>query len=110
MSVDQADVIDIAGRDKTTGQIVLTISDHLDWEHEQQHLLILEEKLNTYLRYIESGEIQEQYPDAKKGGVQIRIAGVHPLSKGASDYFDQAKKIVEDAGHSLIFEQSEVSE
>lgn len=42
MSIEQADVIDAIVVDKETGQVVLTISDHLEWGDD--HLLLLQEK------------------------------------------------------------------
>lgn len=43
---------------------MLTISDHLDWDNEQGHLRTLQEKLNLYLAFIESGELLVKYPQA----------------------------------------------
>jgi hypothetical protein len=34
------------------GSAVLTVSDHLPWDNIDQHLYCLQEKLNTYLRFI----------------------------------------------------------
>ena len=55
MSVDQTKIIDIISKSKD-GEIVLTISDHLDWKNLQEHLLLLQEKINTYLTFLESKE------------------------------------------------------
>lgn len=37
------------------------ITDHLDWEHEDIHLEILQDKINTYLQYIEGKQYLKQY-------------------------------------------------
>jgi hypothetical protein len=37
MSVEQTDVVDIISTDRETGQVVLTISDHLDWSDSVGH-------------------------------------------------------------------------
>lgn len=66
MSVDQINVVDFIGVDNSTGHVVLTITDHIEWiDGDSEHLLLLQEKLNTYLSFVESGEILETYPDAK---------------------------------------------
>jgi hypothetical protein len=65
MSVEQTDVVDIISIDRETGHVVLTISDHLDWSDSVGHQAILQKKLNTYLAFIESGEILGQCPKAK---------------------------------------------
>ncbi|MGI8772162.1 MAG: DUF6572 domain-containing protein, partial [Acidobacteriaceae bacterium] len=63
MSVDHADVIDIVSIDKAAGEVVLTISDHLDWSNTVEHQTALQKKFNSYLAFTESGEILQQYPD-----------------------------------------------
>ncbi|MBC6110685.1 DUF6572 domain-containing protein [Pedobacter fastidiosus] len=64
MSVIQVDKIDFIGIDGKTKKVALTISDHLDWDDEYYHLSVLQEKINAYLRFIESGEIYDVYPDS----------------------------------------------
>jgi len=59
MSINELRVIDIVSKKKNSC-IVLTISDHLDWEKTKEHLLLLEEKINTYLSFLESGDVYEK--------------------------------------------------
>jgi hypothetical protein len=73
VSVEQTDVVDILGIDRETGHVVLTISDHLDWSDTVGHQMILQKKLNRYLAFVESGEILEQYPNAKNRPVAFRV-------------------------------------
>jgi hypothetical protein len=56
MSVENNEVIDVVSVDKQ-GNAILTISDHLEWSEDNEHLLILQTKINTYLGSIESGEL-----------------------------------------------------
>lgn len=99
MSVDQTNVIDAIGVDSATGEVVLTIADHLEWtESDNDHLLLLQEKLNTYLSFIESGEMLETYPDAKGRAVLIDIVCKYPMSQQAQGFYNQVGRIVEGAG------------
>jgi hypothetical protein len=42
MSIEQTDVVDFVGIDKKSGDALLTISDHLAWDQdEDEHLLLL---------------------------------------------------------------------
>ena len=75
MSVEQTDKIDFIGSDKESNSIILTISDHLDWEDSERHLLLLQEKLNNYLAFCESGEILEVYPQAKNKHISTFTKG-----------------------------------
>ena len=55
MSVEDDTVVDIIGIEKATGQVVLTISDHLAWDDD--HLRLLERKIATYINFVESGQL-----------------------------------------------------
>jgi hypothetical protein len=63
MSVEQPSGVDAIGINTDSGMLHLTLSDHLPWD--TGHLLALQEKLNSYLAFLESGEIYSVYPQAK---------------------------------------------
>lgn len=106
MSIDQTNVIDAIGVDNQTGEVVLTIADQLEWTgSDNEHLLLLQEKLNTYLRFVESGEIMKVYPDAKERTVIIDVTCKHALTESARNFFTQVSPIVSGAGMSLRYRQ-----
>jgi hypothetical protein len=75
MSVEQPNVIDFISTDDNSDTVFLTISDHLDWDDDiHEHLLLLQEKINSYLKFVETGEIESEYPKAKGKKRRIRIA------------------------------------
>ena len=98
MSVEQDGVIDIISTDRLTGDVTLTISDHLDWQDSGAHLLMLQRKLNRYLAFIESGEIFEQYPITKGRAIAISVVFQIAPNESAREFLSQAKRIVEGAG------------
>jgi hypothetical protein len=103
MSVDQTNTIDFASIDNATGDLWLTISDHLPWdENEGNHLALLQNKLNAYLRFIESGEVLK-LPGAEGRSVVINLVGKFPLSQEADSYFAKARGAIEGAGFRLQF-------
>ena len=65
MSVLDEDVVGAIGVETTSGKVILTVADHLDWADEKGHLLALQKKLNGYLAFVESGELNEVYPDSR---------------------------------------------
>lgn len=71
MSIEQTNSVDAIGIDNDNGFIVLTISDHLEWNEEHHYLL--QEKINSYLSFIESGELVVNYPSAEGKKVLIKI-------------------------------------
>ncbi|WP_342315746.1 DUF6572 domain-containing protein [Lysobacter sp. FW306-1B-D06B] len=67
MSILESDKVDMIGSPLTdAGIVVLGIADHLPWEsgEDEQHLLLLQEKINRYLAFIESGEMVVAFPAA----------------------------------------------
>lgn len=56
MSVEDLNTIDCIGIPiETPHEVNLGISDHLEWDASlDEHLYLLQEKINTYLRFIES--------------------------------------------------------
>src|SRR5437867_5010001 len=73
MSVENLNVIDFVSIDKNEN-VVLTISDHLEWDINNEHLLILQNKINNYLASIENGSFYENYPKRKDRNIVISIA------------------------------------
>jgi len=104
MSIEQTDVVDFVSVDKKSGDALLTISDHLAWDqNEEEHLLLLQNKLNAYLRFIESGEVLRKFPEVDGRSVVINVVGQFPLSERASLFFEKASVAIRDAGFKLQF-------
>lgn len=105
MAVDEPNKIDFVAYDKTKTFVDLVISDHLDWrENEGEHLLILQDKLNTYLEFKEGGQLVERFPWAASLPVTIKIMAKYPLSPQAEKFLRLAKDPVEETGAALVFE------
>jgi hypothetical protein len=104
MTIDQTDIVDFVSFEKTTGDVMLTISDHHDWsENEGNHLMLLQSKLNYYLAFIESGELADKFPKARGCEVVIKIMGKYPLSKMAAQFIEIASATIHNAGFKLQF-------
>ncbi|MBZ2205926.1 DUF6572 domain-containing protein [Massilia soli] len=98
MTVEQTNKVDLISVDPKTDEVVMTISDHLDWADKATHLLLLQEKINSYLAFIESGEILDSYPNAKGRPVVIDVVFKHEIDPEAGDFLAIATEIVEAAG------------
>lgn len=104
MSIDQTDVVDFVTIEEQSGDVLLTISDHLFWgENDSEHMYLLQEKINTYLRFIESGEIFTKFPMTKGKNIAINVVGQFPLSEEAATFFDNAGVVIRQAGFALKF-------
>jgi hypothetical protein len=104
MTVEESAKIDFAAIEPQSDEMRLIISDHLDWTDEGEHLLLLQSKLNTYLAFIESGEIYAKLPKAVGLKIVIEVVGKFPLSEEASKFYRLAGGAIKDAGFSLRFE------
>ena len=83
MSIASATIVDVVSTDPASGEVVLTISDHLDWT-ESEHFSLLESKISAYLSFVESGQLIEAYPFARDRRVRIDLVLLHTPSASAS--------------------------
>ena len=97
MSVDQKDKVDFIST-APDGKVVLTISDHLPWDKENEHLLVLQDKLNSYLMFIESGEIVESYPAAKNKNLIIEVRMQYEPNEVGLIFLTRCKETILGAG------------
>jgi hypothetical protein len=108
MSVEQEKVIDILASGKKTNEVELIITDHLSWDENEnpEHLNILQNKINSYLEFIESGELIEKYPEHKGKLAIIKVKGMYPLNEVAKQFYKKSSRAVAFAGFLLVFEEA----
>ena len=56
MSIMDKNVVDAVGFSKDLQTEKFAIFDHLDWSDEEEHLYLLQEKINSYLVFIQEGQ------------------------------------------------------
>lgn len=98
MPLENANTIDAAGIEKATGHAILTITDSWDWRDEPAHLAALQDKLNAYLRSVESGEIWSAYPPARGKTVVIDVITRFALPPSALRLLGHASTAAADLG------------
>ncbi len=96
MSINQTNIIDIIGT-SPEGKVVLTISDHHSWD-ETWHLQLLQDKINAYLQFIESGQIFEDYPNTVGRDIVIETTMKYQPTSEAASFLEKAKDIIKGAG------------
>jgi hypothetical protein len=102
MSVENKNVIDIVSIDKEDNA-VLTITDHLEWDIKNKHLLILQDKINSYLGAIEGGEFYTKYPHAESRNIIIRVVSLHDPNEEGKVFLERVKGILEEGGYKFQF-------
>ena len=65
MSIDNVNVVDGLAADQRNGVLYLLLTDHLEWVQsenalsERDHLLLLQEKINAYISFIEEEQFKK---------------------------------------------------
>lgn len=103
MSVVDTDLIDAMGLEKEVQRTFLSIIDSLVWDNENVHLYTLQEKINTYLYFIESGELAKALPDGKDFDVVIELILKYMPSDAAISFFDKTTQLLLDKGIIFVF-------
>jgi hypothetical protein len=100
MAVDNFDAVDFVGISKT-GEVVLTVADHLPWDKDNEHLAILQSKLNLYLDFIQAGQLSEQYPKHVGQPLRIDVACLYKPSRDGTRFLELCRETMEQHGWSL---------
>ena len=107
MSVTDAKIIDMWGIPKwDNSKIILGITDHLEWgekAEQGEHLLVLQEKINTYITFIESGEIYTEIPGALGKSPVIRVHGKYELPEQGEMFIDRVAQTLKEVGIGFEF-------
>ncbi|WP_105253559.1 DUF6572 domain-containing protein [Pseudoalteromonas sp. T1lg75] len=90
MAITDTGVIDSVIHGNGYEDLVLVITDHLDWSAPQEHLLVLQQKLNTYIAFVESGQIFSDFPECDGDAISILIACQFEPSGAAIQFFEKA--------------------
>ncbi|NBF12654.1 DUF6572 domain-containing protein [Pseudomonas sp. Fl4BN1] len=108
MSITNPRVIDICATPKDeSNSVLLIITDHLEWGDKAaqgEHLLLLQEKINAYIAFIESGEIYTEIPGAYGKYPIIRVLGLYELPEQAKCFIERVTEMLHDVGIGFEFE------
>ncbi len=102
MSVEDTDKIDIC-RLGETGTVELFITDHLPWG-EPEHLLTLQNKLNSYLEFVESGQYRDHVEAPEDAPVRIEIVMKYAPDSEAETFLFEAGRIAGEFGVPLSYQ------
>jgi hypothetical protein len=101
MALKNLDVVDFISID-LEGNAVLTIADELPWE-DGDHLVALQNKLNSYMRFIEDESLYQAYPNAKNRNIIINIMAKYDVNIEGRSFLENVKNTLETAGYGFTF-------
>jgi hypothetical protein len=103
MTIENTETVDGVGIAKDSGEVVLRISDHMEWKNEKLHFELIEKKVGTYLKFVRSGQLLEIIPDAKDRPIRIDIICQYQPTDLASQFLAAAKKQLTSLGIALSY-------
>ena len=110
MPVENCDVVDAVATHPERAYVLLSIADHLGWDRPEEHLATLQQKLNRYLAFIESGELLKKFPAAGGKAVRIEISFLNDLPSEAQVFLEQARAVIVGAGFALEWQARAVED
>jgi len=102
MSVIDKKKIDAIGTNKLEDELLLMIADHLEWNNEYEHLIILQDKMNLYFGYIENKEYNDIYPNKEFKSYIIEIHFKYKITDKCKQFLEVAQKQVEKFNIQLV--------
>lgn len=103
MSVVDLDKVDAIGQQDDDKSIVgMMLTDHLDWEQEYEHLMLLQEKINNYLGFIQSGQAQKMYPDTEIRQYRILLFFLYPITENCRKFIEAVNRQIQEINTQLI--------
>ena len=99
--IEKTDTIDSLAYEQDTSSLILLLTDGMDWSDMNRHLLLLQDKLNTYICYIDSGQYKEKYPNVKS--VELRVSFLFEEPEICHKLLERAKQVFVD-----VFENVEM--
>ncbi len=92
MNVERTDSIDTLAYNEEKKEVIIQLSDGMDWSDEAYHLPLLQKKLNNYLWFVESKQYIEKYPLAER--VSIIISFLFKESDNCLKLLSNLEKVV----------------
>ena len=102
MPIDVPDTIDLV-TSGPEGSYVLTICDHLDWSETVPHQRMLQTKVNSYLRFIECGQLRERFPASAGKDVSIRVLAQYEPDEEGRQFLARLEKALGQAGYAFAW-------
>lgn len=103
MSVTDNKSIDSIALNNEQEAIILLITDHLDWEEEYKHLIVLQDKINAYINYWESLQYRELYPVEDIKYCIIEIHFKYELTPNAERFLQIVEEQVMETNINLLY-------
>ncbi len=103
MGVENENQIDGARLHLEENQVELHLMHSLQWN--DQTLILLQNKVNTYLKFIESEEIYEGRDSWRGFDTVVILNTLYKISIDGHDFINASKKVFEQVGATLVLKE-----
>ena len=108
MTIEETEKVDIVALPEDRQEVILLVADHLPWPGDErgklEHVWMLQEKLNTYIQYVESGDLFLEFPNARDRRVVIVVGHKYQIPQDMEQLIKKMGALLADAGIDLRFE------
>lgn len=92
LNVESTYTIDGLAFNQETSSLILLLADGMDWIDINRHLLLLEDKLNAYIGYIDSRQYEEKYPNVER--IEVRVSFLFKEPEICHKLLDRVERIL----------------
>ncbi|ALX80664.1 DUF6572 domain-containing protein [Cronobacter malonaticus] len=106
--VNKIDLFTVTSEEIYPAQAFLIITDHLEWPlNPNEHLFMLQEKINSYIAAVESGEVNTLFPESRGKDIVIKIYFQHRIPMECVDFLGKVSEVLSSTNIQLQYEESE---
>jgi hypothetical protein len=100
VTIAETTKIDIVATRPDSNVVRLVIADHLEWNDLDTHARLLEEKINTYIAFVESGQLRrlEGHRVPPLPQIWITLAAQHEPPAQAKELLARMESFLESCG------------
>jgi hypothetical protein len=106
VSITETNKIDMVAARPDSSVVNLVITDHLAWDDFEAHASLLQDKVNTYLEFVESGQLARlQTPNIPEApDIQITLVLQYVPTTEAKEFFARVREFLAGAGITFAVE------
>lgn len=99
----EVNIIDIVAFDEKTEKVNLIIMDDQMWEDPRDHIDKIQEKVLSYVAFIESGALVKKYPSVAEKAIVIKVVFEHSPCEEGIRFINEVIDILSDTGYVLEY-------
>lgn len=101
MSILETRKVDMVAARPDSSVVKLVIADHLDWSEPERHCKLLQDKINTYILFVESGQLLRLDKPSVPPSPEIHIVLVAEhgsVRPDVAEFFSRIERFLDDIG------------